>query len=69
MILKRQKEGIEAARLKKVHLGRPKAEYPDQWEVYYPKWKEGEITAVEMMEKLGLKRTTFYELVKRYTFR
>lgn len=69
MILKRQKEGIEAARLKKVHLGRPKAEYPDQWDVYYVKWKEGEITAVEMMEKLGLKRTTFYELVKRYTSR
>lgn len=65
-ILKRQKEGIEAAKLKNKHLGRPRAEFPEQWETYYEKWRKGEMTAVSVMKELGLKKTTFYKLVKLY---
>ncbi|MGV3027019.1 recombinase family protein, partial [Clostridium thermobutyricum] len=32
----------------------------------YPKWKKGEIKAVEAMELMGLKKNTFYNLIKRY---
>lgn len=62
----RQTEGIAIAKAKGKHLGRPKAEYPNNFELYYSQWKNEEITAVKAMELLGLKRTTFYKLVKEY---
>lgn len=75
-ILDRQREGIEAMPTneegKKVSLktgkatGRPKAEYPSNWENEYRAWKQGTQTAKATMDNLGLKRTTFYKLVKQY---
>lgn len=65
-IKQRQAEGIEAAKEKGIHMGRPKAEYPIMWEETYSKWRNGEITATKAMEILQLKRTTFYKLVKQY---
>ena len=62
----RQREGIAAARLTGKHLGRPKAEYPHEWDSIYNEWKMGNITAVFAMEKLNLKPTTFYKLAKQY---
>lgn len=62
----RQREGIEAAKLKGKHLGRPKAEFPDEWDDVYMNWKAHKITAKSAMEQLGLKRTTFYKLAKLY---
>lgn len=47
-------------------VGRPEAEYPAEWETVYRAWKAKEITAVQAMEKLTLKKSTFYNLVKRY---
>lgn len=47
-------------------VGRPEAEYPAEWETIYKTWKAGEITAVQSMERLSLKKSTFYNLVKRY---
>lgn len=65
-IKQRQAEGIKAARNKGVHLGRPKLQFPKEFEIYYKSWKEGNITAVECMSKLNLKKTSFYKLVKEY---
>lgn len=64
----RQAEGIAVAKQKGQHLGRPKAEYPPLWEMYYTQWKNKEsgITAKECMDQLGLKKTTFYKLVKKF---
>lgn len=62
----RQAEGIAIAKAQGKHLGRPKAEYPSNWEDEYGAWKEGKQTARLTMENLGLKRTTFYKLVKQY---
>lgn len=72
----RQDEGIKAMPIneqgKKVSLktgrptGRPNAEYPKNWEKEYKLWKEGTQTAKVTMDNLGLKRTTFYKLVKQY---
>lgn len=64
----RQAEGIEA--LKKRNggkgKGRPKAEYPKEWQEVYTQWKEEKITAVKAMEQLALKKNTFYKLVKQF---
>ncbi|WP_096636396.1 recombinase family protein [Clostridium cochlearium] len=65
-IKQRQAEGIAIAKAKGKHLGRPKAKYPDNWKQIYTRWQNGEIKAVEAMELLGLKKSTFYKLVKKY---
>lgn len=65
-IKQRQREGIEVAKMQGRHLGRPKQEYPDNWSVVYSDWKAGSITAKVAMEQMGLKRTSFYKLVKEY---
>lgn len=62
--LQRQEEGIAVAKEKGKHLGRPKAEFPSNWDEVYKVWKQGEITAVAAMQHLALKRSTFYNLVK-----
>ena len=62
--LNRQAEGILAAKLQGKHLGRPKMKIPEGWGEIYSLWKSDEITAVEAMKRSGLKKSTFYKLVK-----
>lgn len=63
-IRQRQREGIEAAKDKGKHLGRPAAVKPDNWEDVYCRWKNNEITGKQAMQELGMKKTTFYKLAK-----
>ena len=65
-IHQRQAEGIEAAKAKGKHLGRPQAVKPDNWDDVISDWRNGEITAVEAMRQTGLKRTTFYKLAAEF---
>ncbi|MCQ2415113.1 MAG: recombinase family protein [Lachnospiraceae bacterium] len=64
-IRQRQAEGIKAARDKGKKLGRPALEKPDNWDAVYAEWKGGKITAKKAMQDTGLKRASFYNLVKR----
>ncbi len=63
-IRQRQQEGIAAAKAKGKHLGRPGLVTPENWKEVYLAWKNEEITAKIAMERTGLKRTSFYKLVK-----
>ena len=63
-IRQRQQEGIAAAKAKGKHLGRPGLVIPENWREVYSAWKNEEITAKIAMERTGLKRTSFYKLVK-----
>jgi len=63
-ILQRTKEGIEAARARGKHLGRPAVEMPKDWERVHTEWTAGRYTAVEAMKILGLKKSTFYKLCR-----
>ena len=63
-IRQRQREGIDIAKAKGKHLGRPKLEKPDEWDKYYKLWKNGDITAKRFMDVMGLKKSSFYKLVK-----
>lgn len=65
-IRKRQREGIEAAKKKGKHLGRPKLQIPKDFPEVYGEWKRCEVTAKGAMMKLGLKSTSFYKIVKQY---
>lgn len=60
-IHQRQAEGIAAAKAKGKHLGRPRAELPDNWNEIITAWKAKQITAVEAMRRTGVKRSTFYK--------
>lgn len=62
----RQMEGIAIAKAEGRYLGRPKIGYPSNWEEEYTNWKNGLQTAKATMDKLELKRTTFYKLAKQY---
>ena len=61
-----QRQGIEVAKEAGKHLGRPRTEFPENWEECYNRWKSGEITAREAMRLMGLKKDSFYRLVKKH---
>ena len=61
-----QRQGIEVAKAEGRHLGRPRVEYPENWEDCYGRWKSGVITAKEAMTLTGLKKDSFYRLAKKY---
>ena len=61
-----QRQGIEVAKSNGVHLGRPRIEFPDGWAECYAEWKDHRITAREAMQRMGLKKDSFYRLVKKY---
>lgn len=63
-IKRRQREGIESARSKGKHLGRPPLQKPENWKEVYTIWQNGDITAKEAMRRTGLKRSSFYRLVR-----
>lgn len=65
-MLQRQREGLDVAKNKGIHLGRPKATYPENFKKVYGNWKDKKYTAVEAMKKLGLTKSTFYNLVNQY---
>ncbi|MFZ3576770.1 recombinase family protein [Virgibacillus sp. DJP39] len=72
-INERQAEGIAAAKRNGKQLGRPTVTYNtltkeqrDLFNVQYRRWKEGAQTAVETMNNVDMKKTTFYKIVKEY---
>ncbi|QCH29398.1 recombinase family protein [Clostridium tyrobutyricum] len=65
-IKQRQAEGIIIAKSRGKYKGRKKIEINSKFQKIYTTWKDGEITATNAMELLGLKRNTFYRRVKEY---
>ena len=62
----RQAEGIEAAKRKGTKFGRPLKTLPEEWDELYLQWKNGQIKAVEFMDQIGMKKSTFYKKVNEY---
>ena len=73
---KRQREGIDAMPLnndgKKVSsktgktYGRQEIEYPKNWDSVYQLVQNKQISNLDAMQMLGLKKTTYYKLLKEY---
>ena len=61
----RQAEGIAIAKAKGVYTGRKPITHPD-FDKVVKICRNGEITAVEAMKRLGMKSSTFYNKVKKY---
>lgn len=63
-IRSRQAQGIATAKANNVKFGRPEIVRPENWGEIYSLWQSRKITATAAMKQLGLKRSTFYKLVK-----
>lgn len=61
---KRQREGIDAAHRRGKHMGRPRIPITDEFRTVYAEWKAGQLTATEAMNEIGLKKSSFYNMVK-----
>ncbi|MDO4736937.1 MAG: recombinase family protein [Bacteroidia bacterium] len=62
-IRQRQREGIDAAKAKGKHLGRPKLILPDNWDDVISAWKDKKITARKAVEELGISKSAFYNMI------
>ena len=58
--------GQERANSQGIKSGRPLTPYPENWNELYDKWSRKEISATIFLEKTGLKKGTFYNLLKRF---
>lgn len=65
-IRQRQKEGIEAAKLRGVKFGRPQKNMPQDFEIYVQMWNDGEITGTGAAKQLGIPASTFYRKAHEY---
>ena len=65
-MLERQREGIAIAKENGAYMGRKEIDYPANWIEVYSKYKTRELTGTKAMDMLGLKRNTFYKLVKEH---
>ena len=63
---KRQREGIDVALANGVKFGRKEIEYPKEWKQVIEMVDNKTISNIRAMEMLGLKKTTFYKLLKQY---
>ena len=63
-IRQRQAEGIALAKAQGKHLGRPKMEYPENFDEVCGKWRCGEIGLAEALAMSGLKRSIFYRFAR-----
>ena len=60
-ILKRQKEGISAAKKRGVRFGRPPVKMPEDYEKYFKMWQNKKITAKKAAEILNIPLWAFYK--------
>lgn len=65
-MLERQREGIAIAKENGAYMGRKVIDYPENWKEVYDKYKTRDLSGTKAMDMLGLKRNTFYKLVKEY---
>ena len=64
-ILQRQREGIAEAKKQGKYHGRKAKIHPDAERVI-KRWKEKEITSTAAMQLLGVSKTTFYRMVRKF---
>lgn len=63
-IRQRQREGIEAAKLRGVQFGRPEIPMPENFSEVYEQWVKKEINATEAAKRCNITKATFYRRVK-----
>jgi len=67
-IKQRQREGIESAQKRGVHMGRPVVHPPENFIELAKKWERGHLKTKELMELTGLAEATLYRRLKEQNF-
>lgn len=65
-IRERQKEGIEAAKVKGTQFGRPEKPLPDNFEQAYKQWTSSELTGKEAAKQCDMPLSSFYRKAREY---
>ena len=60
----RQAQGIAAARARGVHLGRPPARVPQDFDRIVQAWQDQSITLEEALQQAGVGKSTFYRRLR-----
>lgn len=63
-IRQRQAEGIKIAKAKKIHMGRPKIQLPEDFFIVADRYRRKEITNNKACEILNVSRGTFFKYIK-----
>jgi len=63
---KRQAEGIKAARMRGIHLGRPIKKPPENFGMLIKQWEHGETPIQELLTQTGLKEATFFRRLREW---
>ena len=64
-ILSRQAEGIAIAKAQGKYKGKQAKALPPNSDTIIEKWRNGKITAVEAMKRLGVSKSTFYRRIAK----
>jgi len=59
-IKKRQAQGIAAAKMRGIHMGRPIKSMPDNFSEYVRLWEKGLLNLTETARQIGMSKSTFY---------
>lgn len=65
-LLERQREGIAIAKAKGKYKGRKQIKRPENFAEVYDRWKQRDLTGEGAMNLLGLKKNTFYRMLREY---
>ena len=65
-ILENDGKVVRVAGNRRSNSGRNKIEFPEGWEVMFDQWEKGEFSSKEFLERSGLKKATFYNLITEY---
>lgn len=65
-LLKRQAQGIAAAKARGVHFGRPEVNVPKDFKKIVRDWEDKKISYTEAVELSGLSNRTFYRKAEQY---
>ena len=62
----RQREGIDAARMRGVKFGRPRKALPDNFQEIHRLWKTKKLTLKQAAKACGMPETTFFDNARRF---
>lgn len=65
-IRKRQEQGIAAARVKGIHLGRPVKEVPEEFGNLVKLWEKKELPIEQLLSQCNMSEATFYRRLREY---
>lgn len=67
-IKRRQKQGIDAARARGIHMGRPIKLVPDNFGDLIKKWEKKKISLKQILDECEISEATFYRRLREYRF-